>query len=268
MIAVAIAGVSRGLKQDLPRFKSLSPTVRALITAALSLLAGVIDKVVAGSPWATAFTTVFQAAGPALVLMIVEFLGGGTGGGGTVVPLSVVKTPSKPPVEPTGVAMTSLTWNPLDLVGKRGMRAARQLVAGVCIASLATGCAAFGGLTPILHAIITRGQDAIVILNILQSAISAFFAVRPDPSLQSKVDLAYQTAALALDAAIRTANGTDKLTAEEADEAFSEFRKAYGDLVQLLANLQIVQPTGSTALSVRKGDGTYALVPLAFERIK
>lgn len=253
------------------------PTWTSPLRPLLGTLAGVAgvvcDQVSNGGSVSTAVIAALSTAGPVLVAELLALMGKGGGGGpggGKVVqfPVPVKNDSGKPPAGPYSTPMTSLLWGPLDLVGKRGVRAMRQVVAGVLIATMAMGCAAIASITPILQTVIARGQDAIIILNILQSAIGAFFAVSPNPSLQGKVDVAFQTAALALDAAIRATSGTVDLTAEQADAAFEEFRKAYDDLVQLLATIRIVTPTASTALQVRKGDGTYALVPLAFTRLK
>lgn len=103
------------------------------------------------------------------------------------------------------------------------------------------GCAAVAAYLPSIVAAIT---DATLILDNIKSFADRYFVVKPDPTLQEKVDSAVSRARIALDLAIRATQGASDLTQEQIDKAFSEFKDAYVDL------LKLVEPIGVTT-----GDG-------------
>lgn len=104
------------------------------------------------------------------------------------------------------------------------------------------GCATIASNLPIVIAAVL---DAQIILDSLTSFVDAFFKVKPDADLEKKVRDSMARTRSALNAALRLAQGAEKLDQAKIDEAFKEFRGAYTELLALLAPLG-VSASGNT----------------------
>jgi len=89
-----------------------------------------------------------------------------------------------------------------------------------------------------LPAVISAVVDGALVLDTIASFIRRYFAERPNPDALAKVEIAIARARAALDAALRIAQGAQKLDQAKIDEAFADFRVAYQEL------LILVQPFG------------------------
>jgi hypothetical protein len=108
-------------------------------------------------------------------------------------------------------------------------------------ALLAFNVPACAAVVTTLPAIIAAVVDGALVLDTIASFIRRYFAAHPDPSNQDKllkVEIAIARARAALDAALRIAQGAEKLNQAKIDEAFADFRMAYQEL------LILVQPFG------------------------
>lgn len=119
-------------------------------------------------------------------------------------------------------------------------RLARSVLLAAVL-SLTVSCAAVVSYLPTVVAVAT---DALLVVDQIKAFVDGVFVIKPDPDLQKRVDQAIARTKTALDAAIRIASGADKLTKEQAAEAFADFRVAYQDLIALVAPLGV--STGET----------------------
>jgi hypothetical protein len=120
------------------------------------------------------------------------------------------------------------------------------------------GCATVASNLPVIIAAV---MDAEMILSSLQSFVDAFFKVKPDEALEKKVRDAMARTRSALNAALRLAQGAEKLDQAKIDEAFADFKAAYAELIVILAPLG-VSMSGST-LKATPGGGLIVPEPLA-----
>lgn len=107
--------------------------------------------------------------------------------------------------------------------------------------------AALGGcatVTAALPKVIAAVTDAVMVLDAVDGFIDQHFKENPDPAAEASVRAIVARTRGALSAALRTANAAQKLDQAEVDGAFAEFRKAYQDLMAVLAPLGVV--TGKT----------------------
>lgn len=151
IVSVALMGITRAFKEDLPTFRSLSTGVRALILALLAAGTGVIDMIATGSPFGVALQTMLKTAGPGLVLLLVELIGGmggGSGAGGASgVPGGSSRLPPPPPVPGPMAAMAALRREYAHPSG-------HALIVGLCLAlgAVAVACGPAKAITcPILR---------------------------------------------------------------------------------------------------------------------
>jgi len=139
----------------------------------------------------------------------------------------------------------------------------RFLLAFVVVCAVGiSGCSLFRTVVPVLSTATAVAQDASTILSLLQTASDAWFAGRPNPTLEEKVRKGISDAKLGLLTAIRTANGATELDAGDADNAFADFRAAYANLVSLLKSIGIVGVDGMVGIST--GEKVSVPSPLAF----
>jgi hypothetical protein len=107
ILSIVLLAIVRALNEDLPNFAFLSKSWRAVAVSALGLATLTIDKLTDGSDWATSFSAAFSIAGPSLVLLLVEALGGSQSGaavaavGGTETKAQISRMPPPPP-KPNG----------------------------------------------------------------------------------------------------------------------------------------------------------------------
>ena len=102
--------------------------------------------------------------------------------------------------------------------------------------SSSSGCAALGSLLPGVIAAVTDGAQ---ILDMIERFVGSYFAAHPDAEAQRKVGDAVTKCRLALNAALRTAEGTKALTDEQVGYAFDDFKKAYLELRALTGPLGV-----------------------------
>jgi hypothetical protein len=119
------------------------------------------------------------------------------------------------------------------------------------------GCAALMSALSIVDAAVS---EAGLILDVIDSAAKQYFAANPDSDKKELYGEAMAKARLSLAAAVRMANGVEKLDQQKIDEAFAEFRKAYSAVLALAGPLGIVKPSGSEGYSVSVG-GAAVSVP-------
>jgi hypothetical protein len=120
-------------------------------------------------------------------------------------------------------------------------RSARALLLATTLTVSTASCAAVVSYLPTVVAVVT---DAILVIDQIKVFVDGVFVMKPAPELQKKIDQAIARTKVALDAALRIANGTDRLTKEQADAAFADFKVAYQDLIALVAPLGV--STGQT----------------------
>jgi hypothetical protein len=106
-----------------------------------------------------------------------------------------------------------------------------------CILALSTAsCATLSGNLPNIIAYV---QDGEFILNSISRFVDLFFRTSPNTDLQLKIEKVMDQARTALDLALRAASGGQKLDQKQVDAAFEEFKKAYADLLILVAPLGV-----------------------------
>jgi len=119
----------------------------------------------------------------------------------------------------------------------------------LCLGSLTvgTGCATVAANLP---AVLAAINDGTLVLETIADFVKNYFALNPNKDLEAKIDAAITKARMALDTALRIANGAQNIDQAKIDEAFSDFKAAYADLIALIGPLGMkVQGTMLTASS-------------------
>lgn len=123
------------------------------------------------------------------------------------------------------------------------MKRIRTLLLAVALTTSITSCAAVVSYLPTVVSVVT---DALIVVDQIKTFVDGVHAVKPDVDL-AKVYAAISRTKVALDAALRATNGVDKLTKEQADAAFADFRVAYQDLIALVGPLGVTTGNGLKA---------------------
>jgi hypothetical protein len=106
-----------------------------------------------------------------------------------------------------------------------------------CILVLTTAsCATLAGNLP---SIIAYVQDGAFVLDSISRFADQFFRTSPNTDLQLKIEKVLDQARTALDLALRAASGGEKLDQKQVDAAFEDFKRAYADLLILVAPLGV-----------------------------
>ena len=100
-----------------------------------------------------------------------------------------------------------------------------------------SGCAALSAAVPVLAQVANVATNAVSVIDAVEGASDAFFAVKPDVAKQAEVDRAIADCRLAIAAATATAQGAKDLDGKQADAAFDQFREAYAKLESLVSDL-------------------------------
>jgi hypothetical protein len=129
-----------------------------------------------------------------------------------------------------------------------------MLVFAMLVALPTGGCMHAQALSKIAAGI----SDAQVVLDLVQSAVNQFFAMRPKPDAQAKVQEALDRSRLAVGVAIRAANGAQALSDDQLAAAFANFEKAWGELQALLTEFGVSQQDGTFGA----GAGGYRSPPI------
>ncbi len=122
-------------------------------------------------------------------------------------------------------------------------RTSRMIVLSLTLALTSVGCAALISALPTVIAAVT---DAAQILDAIEHFVHAYYLQKPDPVKEAICDKAIAKSRTALNAALRIAQGTEKLDQAKVDEAFADFKLAYQEL------LVIVEPLGVHAAPLGK----------------
>jgi hypothetical protein len=126
-------------------------------------------------------------------------------------------------------------------------------------ASLSGGCASVAAALPHIIAAIVDGGH---VIDTIASFVAKWFAAHPDPTTQKKVDEAISKARRALNVALRSAEGTDKLDQAKVDAAFEDFKQAYLELISLVRPYGVSQE-GEPPKANADGAGLVVPPPLA-----
>lgn len=141
----------------------------------------------------------------------------------------------------------------------------RMLTALLCLALLfqVAGCAAVLSALP---SVISWVSDAATILDQIDSYANVFFVAHPDVDKQRYVGQAISKARAALNAALRTTQGTQELSKDEVDKAFQDFRSAYSELLVVVGPIGVRQEGKAVYGMSAAGDQLVVPPPLAMHR--
>lgn len=102
-------------------------------------------------------------------------------------------------------------------------------------------------------------SDGATVLDEIETVAQLFFAAKPNPEAQARVEQAIQKARTALTVAARTAQGAKQLDQAHVDSAFQSFREAYSDLATEL---------GKDGVAAVGPDGVVTPTPTKFAAAK
>lgn len=117
----------------------------------------------------------------------------------------------------------------------------KKLALIVAFAFAVPACAAVVASLPTIVAAVT---DGLMVVDSIKQFVDTYFKVQPNIALEGKVEIAITRVRQALHVALRATKGTEKLTQEQVDAAFAEFRAAYAELLVLVGPLGVT--TGDT----------------------
>ncbi len=141
-------------------------------------------------------------------------------------------------------------------------RTVRILVLSAALAMTSVGCAAIVSALPAIIAAVT---DSVQILDTIEAFVANYFGSHPDPAHQAKVADALAKCRIALNVALRVANGAQAADNAQVDKAFEDFKVAYLDLLGLVKPLGVHQVDKSGRISAAPGV-LYVPEPLAFQK--
>jgi hypothetical protein len=133
----------------------------------------------------------------------------------------------------------------------------RTFALALALALSTAGCAQVVSHLPSVIAAVT---DGMLVIDSIERFIDAFFRQKPSPDLEKKVRDGIARSRSALSAALRLAQGTEKLEQAQIDAAFADFKAAYTELLVILGPLGVQQQ--GTALRATPG-GLIVPEPLA-----
>lgn len=112
-----------------------------------------------------------------------------------------------------------------------------SLLATLSVFLALPSCAHLQPVINSLPTVLSYVQDAELVLQGLETAETIFFAAKPNPTLQIKVDQGIALAKDALDAGLHATAGVTDLSQSQITQAFSAFTAAYTNVVALLGPL-------------------------------
>lgn len=127
----------------------------------------------------------------------------------------------------------------------------RALALAAVLALSSSGCAAIGAALPGIIAAVTDGA---AIIDAIERFVSNYFLSHPDPEAQKRIGEAVLKCRVALNVALRSAQGASKLSDEQVDAAFADFKVAYLELIGLTKPYGVV-PAGGNRLRAAPGGG-------------
>jgi len=203
---------------------TVPPQYRAWTAMLLGVIAGVLDKVIAGGSLASALVGGLMAALAAI-------------SGNELI------------VEPMNKFMAS----------RKRMFPMAVLMLALPLAAL-PGCAALNKVPAVVSDIasdvIKDAQEAQQIISVLHSLATTFFLLHADPVTQAKVEQGFATAELAVNTALRAGTGAKAASDREYDLAFANFRTAYADLTMLLKSLGVISSDPAKMGAMKSAGGT------------
>lgn len=110
-----------------------------------------------------------------------------------------------------------------------------------------------------LPAIVAAVTDGLMVVDAIKEFVDTYFKVQPNPTLQDKVAQALIKTRGALNAALHATQGAERLTQQQIDDAFKEFRQAYAELLALVGPLGVVSGDSLRAVP----GGLYVPEPMA-----
>jgi hypothetical protein len=132
------------------------------------------------------------------------------------------------------------------------------LILGLTLSMGTIGCATIAANLPNVIAAVLDSQ---MILDSISTVVDAYFKVKPNADQEKKVLTAMARARSALNAALRAAQGAEKLDQAQIDDAFKDFREAYTELLALTGPLGVTAQ-GKT-FKAAPGGGLIVPEPLA-----
>lgn len=146
-----------------------------------------------------------------------------------------------------------LRESPVPWSGGSGGKAAA--LAAILLCCVACTPAQVRAVNTALSDVAVGLADANTVLDDIESISGLFFAAKPDPAAQARVEAAIQKARVALTVAARTAQGAKQLDQAHVESAFQDFRAAYSDLGLLL---------GKEGIAAMGPDGAVQRLPTKF----
>ncbi len=142
--------------------------------------------------------------------------------------------------------------------------AATLLTCIMLLVAAPLGCAALASALPTVLALVLDGMQ---VLDTIEAFVAHYFVQNPDAKAQEIVRQALTRCRAALNVALRSAQGAERLDQAQVDAAFDEFKKAYIALMSLVGPLGVRQVHGSTLRASLAADGKLEVPePLAFSR--
>ena len=120
-------------------------------------------------------------------------------------------------------------------------------------------CAHLQPVVDSLPKAVAYAQDAEIALTIVETAEKTAFAVKPDPTLQAKVEIGIADARSALDAGLKICMAGTDLSQAQIDQAFANFKTAYTDILSLLGPLGVHRAPANGRAGALHG-GEYVVV--------
>lgn len=111
--------------------------------------------------------------------------------------------------------------------------------------ALGASCATVASALPAVVAAVT---DGMMVIDTIERFVHAYFVAHPSAETQAAVDAAIEKTRIALNVALRTAQGAKDLDQAKVDEAFANFKTAYVELIALVTPLGVL-PGGDTMMA-------------------
>jgi len=130
-------------------------------------------------------------------------------------------------------------------------------------AAVALGLVGCAGVLATLPAVVAYVQDAELIVTTIADFEKVYFAQKPNPALQAKIEVGIARVRSAADIVARLASAGQEANMAQIDAAFADLKVAYVDLLQLAG------PIGVTANGDRLGaipGGLVVPTPAVFSR--
>ncbi len=125
--------------------------------------------------------------------------------------------------------------------------------------TLITGCQAS---KTVLSAVDAALAEVPMLIEAARAAEMIFFAVHPDPLLQTQIERRIADAALAGDAADNALAGINDISEGDSAKAFAEWNKAYDELLAAMRDAHILVPSDPLHMAAAGPSGSTIRIPL------